>query len=68
MTFNELYSTWKRNVNSQYILPTLDKFYDNNVIIPNSEIKEGVTSINTYIDDKKFKIEIKIKEVKKDDN
>lgn len=64
MTFNELYSTWKRNVNSEYILPTLDDFWVNNVIIHNNEVVDG-NKITAYIDGKKFKI--KIKEVK-DDN
>lgn len=32
-TFDKLYDKWARNVNSEYILPTLDLFKEHNYII-----------------------------------
>lgn len=50
MTFNELYRTWAKNVNSEYIIPTLDKFYDNNIIISTeNDIEEILRQIKYHL-------------------
>lgn len=64
MTFNKLYETWTKNINSEYILPTLDKFYDNNIIISTeNDIEEILRQIKYY--KKIFKIKLKQKKENK---
>lgn len=33
MTFDKLLDKWSRNINSEYIVPTLNEFKDTNIII-----------------------------------
>ena len=40
MTFEKLYDKWARNINSEYLLPTLDSFKESNFIISKNTTKE----------------------------
>jgi hypothetical protein len=37
MTKDELYEKWKKNANAEYIIPTLDAFFENNIVIPKGD-------------------------------
>jgi hypothetical protein len=40
MTFSELYDKWSKNINAEYICPTLTKFRDANYVISKNWTKE----------------------------
>lgn len=65
MTFGELYKTWANNINSEYILPTLEDFYATNIIIhTDNSIEETLRQLKHY--KKLYKIKLKQEKDKND--
>jgi hypothetical protein len=51
MTFEELYKKWERNINAEYIIPTLDKFKENNIIINKFDDKTRDVKLKNIIEE-----------------
>lgn len=60
MDIYEFRSTWAKNVNSEYILPDIDKVINNNIIIPHSiVVGPAKTKLTVYIGTKCYRIKVK---------
>ena len=60
MDIYEFRNTWSLNVNSEYILPDIDKVISNNVIIPHTVfVGTPKTKLTVYIGATGYKIKIK---------
>lgn len=63
MDIYELRSKWAKNINSEYILPDIDKVINNNIVIP-SRLIEGIRKSEFTVSIGKKSYHIKIKEAK----
>ena len=51
MTKSALYYKWNRNVNAEYIIPSLNSFFNRHTVIDNMNIPKYI-----YIDGVKYKL------------